>query len=79
VSAISRRGVSTVLLRDQGERHTVTVVPNGYLWRETTYAILVVDFGEYGEVTITQAIRIVNDGARIAGILGRGTAFICAA
>jgi hypothetical protein len=67
-----------VLLGDQGERHTVTVVPNGYLWRETTYAILVVDFGEYGEV-ITQAIRIVNDGARIAGILGRGTAFICAA
>ena len=26
----------TVLLREyQGERHTVTVVPNGYLWRET--------------------------------------------
>jgi len=31
----------TVLLREyQGERHTVTVVPNGYLWRETTYASL---------------------------------------
>jgi Protein of unknown function (DUF2924)/Resolvase, N terminal domain/Protein of unknown function (DUF3489) len=30
-----------VLLREyQGERHTVTVVPNGYLWRETTYASL---------------------------------------
>ena len=29
----------TVLLREyQGERHTVTVVANGYLWRETTYA-----------------------------------------
>jgi Protein of unknown function (DUF2924) len=27
----------TVLLREyQGERHTVTVVPNGYVWRETT-------------------------------------------
>ena len=31
----------TVLLREyQGERHTVTVVPNGYVWRETTYASL---------------------------------------
>ncbi|MGB8898559.1 MAG: DUF2924 domain-containing protein [Methylocella sp.] len=31
----------TVLLREYlGERHTVTVVPNGYLWRETTYASL---------------------------------------
>jgi Protein of unknown function (DUF2924) len=31
----------TVLLREyQGDRHTVTVVANGYLWRETTYASL---------------------------------------
>jgi hypothetical protein len=31
----------TVLLREyQGERHTVTVVANGYLWHETTYASL---------------------------------------
>ena len=31
----------TVLLREyQGERHTVTVVPNGYVWRETIYASL---------------------------------------
>jgi hypothetical protein len=31
----------TVLLREyQGERHTVTVVPNGYVWHETTYASL---------------------------------------
>jgi hypothetical protein len=31
----------TVLLREyQGERHTVTVVENGYVWRETTYASL---------------------------------------
>ena len=31
----------TVLLREyQGERHTVTVVAEGYLWRETTYASL---------------------------------------
>ena len=31
----------TVLLREyQGERHTVTVVPDGYMWHETTYASL---------------------------------------
>ena len=30
-----------MLLREyQGERHTITVVANGYLWRETTYASL---------------------------------------
>src|SRR5437660_2337881 len=31
----------TVLVREyQGERHTVTVGPGGYVWRETTYASL---------------------------------------
>src|ERR1700719_2558347 len=31
----------TVLVREyQGDRHTVTVVPNGYVWHETTYASL---------------------------------------
>ena len=31
----------TVLVREcQGERHTVTVVPGGYVWRETTYPSL---------------------------------------
>ena len=31
----------TVLVREyQGERHTVTVVPDGYVWREATYASL---------------------------------------
>lgn len=31
----------TVLLREyQGERHTVTVVADGYVWREATYASL---------------------------------------
>jgi hypothetical protein len=31
----------TVLVREyQGERYTVTVVPDGYVWRETTYASL---------------------------------------
>src|ERR1700730_6684712 len=31
----------TVLVREcQGERHMVSVVPNGYVWRETTYASL---------------------------------------
>jgi len=30
-----------VLVREyQGDRHTVTVVPNGYVWHETTYASL---------------------------------------
>jgi hypothetical protein len=30
-----------VLLREyQGERHTVTVVAKGYVWREATYASL---------------------------------------
>jgi fructoselysine-6-P-deglycase FrlB-like protein len=34
-------GTGTVLLREyQGERHTVTVVANGYVWREATYASL---------------------------------------
>jgi Protein of unknown function (DUF2924) len=31
----------TVLVREyQGERHTVTVVPDGFLWQETTYSSL---------------------------------------
>ena len=31
----------TVLVREyQGERHTVTVVPDGYIWRESAYASL---------------------------------------
>jgi Protein of unknown function (DUF2924) len=31
----------TVLVREyQGDRHTVTVVSGGYVWRETTYASL---------------------------------------
>jgi hypothetical protein len=31
----------TVLIREyQGERHTVTVVPGGFLWREATYTSL---------------------------------------
>ena len=36
-----RLKLGTVLLREyQGERHTVTVVANGYVWYETTYASL---------------------------------------
>ena len=31
----------TVLVREyNGERHTITVVPDGFLWRETTYSSL---------------------------------------
>jgi hypothetical protein len=37
----SRLKPGTVLVREyQGERHTVTVIPNGYVWRETIYASL---------------------------------------
>jgi hypothetical protein len=36
-----RLKVGTVLVREyQGERHTVTVVSDGYVWRDTTYASL---------------------------------------
>ena len=36
-----RLKVGTVLIREyQGERHTVTVVGNGYVWRDVTYASL---------------------------------------
>jgi hypothetical protein len=36
-----RLKVGTVLVREyQGARHTVTVVPGGFVWRETTYASL---------------------------------------
>jgi hypothetical protein len=43
ISATAERRLKpgTVLVREcQGERHTVTVVPNGYVWHETTYASL---------------------------------------
>ena len=40
-SCLPRLKPGTVLLREyQGERLTVTVVPSGYLWRETAYASL---------------------------------------
>ncbi|MGD9920377.1 MAG: DUF2924 domain-containing protein [Pseudorhodoplanes sp.] len=36
-----RLKAGTVLIREyRGERHTVTVVPDGYVWREQTYASL---------------------------------------
>jgi hypothetical protein len=36
-----RLKVGAVLVREyQGERHTVTIVPGGYVWRESTYASL---------------------------------------
>src|SRR5436190_4951814 len=36
-----RLKAGTVLVREyQGERHTVTVVPDGFLWRETTWSSL---------------------------------------
>src|SRR5829696_5915138 len=41
-SELNRRlKAGTVLVREyQGERHTVTVVPDGFLWREATYSSL---------------------------------------
>jgi hypothetical protein len=32
--------MNEVLRRHKGERHTVTVVPGGYVWREATYPSL---------------------------------------
>jgi hypothetical protein len=55
----------TVLLREyQGERHTVTVVPNGYFWRETAYASL---------STIARAITGTSwNGPRFFGLRSGG-------
>jgi Protein of unknown function (DUF2924) len=55
----------TVLLREyQGERHTVTVVATGYLWRETTYASL---------STIARAITGTSwNGPRFFGLRSGG-------
>jgi hypothetical protein len=54
-----------VLLREyQGERHTVTVVPDGYVWRETTYASL---------STIARAITGTSwNGPRFFGLRSGG-------
>jgi hypothetical protein len=51
----------TVLVREyQGARHTVTVVANGFVWRETTYASL---------STIARAITGTNwNGPRFFGL-----------
>ena len=55
----------TVLLREyQGERHTVTVVANGYVWHETTYASL---------STIARAITGTSwNGPRFFGLRSGG-------
>jgi Protein of unknown function (DUF2924) len=56
-----RLKTGTVLLREyQGERHTVTVVANGFVWREATYASL---------STIARAITGTNwNGPRFFGL-----------
>ncbi len=55
----------TQLLREyQGERHTVTVVANGYVWHETTYASL---------STIARAITGTSwNGPRFFGLRSGG-------
>jgi hypothetical protein len=56
----------TVLVREyQGERHTVTVVSDGYLWRDVTYASL---------STIARAITgTAWSGPRFFGVRTAGT------
>lgn len=56
-----RLKTGTVLVREyQGERHTVTVVPDGFVWRETTYSSL---------STIARAITGTNwNGPRFFGL-----------
>jgi hypothetical protein len=56
-----RLKIGTVLVREyQGERHTVTVVANGFVWREVTYASL---------STIARAITGTNwNGPRFFGL-----------
>jgi len=59
-----RLKVGTVLVREyQGERHTVTVVRDGYVWRDATYASL---------STIARAITgTAWSGPRFFGVRGR--------
>ena len=66
-SAVKRRlKPGTVLVREyQGERHTVTVAPDGFLWRGTTYSSL---------STIARAITgTAWGGPRFFGLRGRGS------
>ena len=58
-----RLKAGTVLVREyQGERHTVTIVPGGYLWCEATYASL---------STIARAITgTAWNGPRFFGLRG---------
>ena len=54
----------TVLLReDQGERLTLTVVPTGYLWRETAYGSLLQFSSARTKAARSAAIRAA--GARL--------------
>jgi hypothetical protein len=59
-----RLKAGTVLVREyQGERHSVTVVPGGYVWRESTYASL---------STIARAITSTAwNGPRFFGLRNR--------
>ena len=61
---VRRLKVGTVLVREyQGERHTVTVVRDGYAWRDVTYASL---------STIARAITgTAWSGPRFFGVRGR--------
>src|SRR5947207_14352389 len=56
-----RLKAGTVLVREyQGERHTVTVVPDGFVWQDTTYSSL---------STIARAITgTAGNGPRLLGL-----------
>jgi len=60
-----RLKTGTVLVREyQGGRHTVTVVPGGFLWRDTTYRSL---------STVARAITgTAWNGPRFFGLRGPG-------
>jgi hypothetical protein len=60
-----RLKAGTVLVREyQGERHTVTVVPDGFVWQDTTYSSL---------STIARAITgTAWNGPRFFGLRVRG-------
>jgi hypothetical protein len=60
-----RLKAGTVLVREyQGERHTVTVAPGGYLWREATYASL--------SIIARAIIGTAWNGPRFFGLRTRG-------
>src|SRR5229473_5743805 len=70
-----RLKAGTVLVREyQGARHTVTVVPGGYVWRENTYASLstiaraITGRPGTGRASSGSAPGAINPGCRPSGL-----------